>query len=205
MTEELLDAYDDDGNHIGVFSRAEVHERGLWHRVFHVLVVADREGVDTAILQRRSLAKAAFPGLLDLSAAGHIMAGETPEEGLREMHEELGIDTSFDQLLPLGQFEICDEDDAAEGNNREVAHCFVVRDDRALTNYRPDLEEVDGLAEVPLDKLIELFADPANTAPCREVSQDGSDTTTDITVSALVPDVNDYWPTVLNAARTALK
>ncbi|MGI9609516.1 MAG: NUDIX hydrolase, partial [Acidimicrobiia bacterium] len=50
-------------------TRAEVHESGQWHQVFHCLVL--RPSDKSIILQRRALSKAAFPGLLDLSVTGH--------------------------------------------------------------------------------------------------------------------------------------
>lgn len=211
----MLDAYADDGSPLGAVSRAEVHERGLWHHVFHVLVVADRYGEPTAILQRRSPTKAAFPGLLDLSAAGHLAAGESPADGVREMHEELGTETDFDDLIPLGQFEICDDDPAAEGQNREIAFTYLARDDRPLADYHPDPIELSGLAEVSLDALIDLFephdggdgldgAEGAieRSATGREHSLDGETRETIIRRQDLVPDVGGYWPAILRAARS---
>lgn len=200
---EMLDAYADDGSPLGPVSRFEVHERGLWHHVFHVLVVADRDGVPTAILQRRAKSKAAFPGMLDLSAAGHLAAGEIPADGVREMHEELGTSTDFGDLVALGQFEICDEDPAAEGINREIAFTYLALDDRPLSDYRPDPVELDGLAEVPLDGLIALFGG-AREVDCIERSIDGATIEAPIGLGDLVPDVNGYWPTVLKAAASHL-
>ena len=43
-------------------------------------------------LQRRSNAKQLFPGRWDLSATGHVQAGESREEAaIRELEEELGL------------------------------------------------------------------------------------------------------------------
>lgn len=47
---------------------------------------------EEVLMQRRAETKIAFPGCWDISAAGHVAAGETVEEtALREVHEELGV------------------------------------------------------------------------------------------------------------------
>ena len=87
----MLDVFDDMGRFLCVKPRDEVHQAGDWHRVFHCQIATIRNGVPSLVLQRRSDQKAAFPGLLDLSAAGHLSAGESPTDGVRELAEELGF------------------------------------------------------------------------------------------------------------------
>ncbi|WP_233522994.1 NUDIX domain-containing protein [Peribacillus saganii] len=52
--------------------------------------------------QLRSEEKKDFPSLFDISAAGHILANETVEDGIREVKEELGIDISMNDLEYVG-------------------------------------------------------------------------------------------------------
>ena len=54
--------------------KSEVHRDGDWHRSSHVWLLSP-EG--RLLLQRRSEAKVTWPGLWDVSAAGHISAGES--------------------------------------------------------------------------------------------------------------------------------
>jgi isopentenyldiphosphate isomerase len=90
MTEEMVDVLDEDGNPTGVRkTKKYAHANGLWHRASHIWIY-NSEG--ELLLQKRSMLVETKPGLWDISAAGHVSAGETPEQGaLREMYEEIGI------------------------------------------------------------------------------------------------------------------
>jgi hypothetical protein len=137
--DELLDVFDERGWHAGVKSRAAVHRDGDWHLAFHLWVVSSA-GV---LLQRRSQAKASWPGRLDATAAGHLLAGEAVRDGLREAEEELGVAYAFESLAPLGVHRV------EEAGNRELQHVFGVRDERPLDAWTGfDREEVDGLVLV---------------------------------------------------------
>lgn len=72
-----------------VMPRQDVHAQNLHHRVV-LIVVRDTRG--RVYLQRRAASKPLHPGLWDVSAAGHVRAGESRKDAaLRELHEELGI------------------------------------------------------------------------------------------------------------------
>ncbi len=157
MGHELLDVYDDAGAHAGVKERAAVHRDGDWHVAFHLWVVS-RAGV---LLQRRASTKASWPGRLDASAAGHLLAGERVADGLREAEEELGVAWPLDALVALGAHRV--EDRERPGVvNRELQHVFGVRDERPLEAFDAfDRAELDGLVVVGHDG----FAALARGAP----------------------------------------
>ena len=49
------------------------------------------------------MTKKVFPGLWDISVAGHIAAGESIlDAALREVHEELGLEIKSEDLLKIG-------------------------------------------------------------------------------------------------------
>ena len=87
---EYFEAFDGEGNPSDTIrERGFIHSRGLWHRTVHVWV---HRGRGEILLQKRAANKDSHPGVWDVSAAGHIAVGETPEQGaVREVHEELGI------------------------------------------------------------------------------------------------------------------
>jgi len=139
--DELLDVVDADGVRLASKPRRAVHRDGDWHVAFHLWVVS----ADGVLLQRRSMAKASWPGRLDATAAGHLLAGESVADGVREAEEELGITYNFDDLVALGVHRVDETRD--DGRiNRELQHVFAARDDRPLEAYRQlDDRELDGL------------------------------------------------------------
>lgn len=203
--DELLDVVDEMGRHVGSATRGTVHSEGLWHEVAHILVVAERGGIPTAVLQRRADHKTTFGGLLDLSATGHLTSGETPRDGIRELHEELGIELSRDALVPLGVRRIVDE--VPDGVNRELCHVFLVRDDRPLSGYSPDPDEVSAVVDLPIAAGLDLVAGRVESVRCR-ARHVGSDVDADMVVrlADLVPEAPfaavetcppGYWTTLL--------
>jgi isopentenyldiphosphate isomerase len=140
--DELLDVFDERGWHAGIKRRDEVHRDGDWHLAFHLWVVR----ADGVLLQRRTMTKDSWPGCLDATAAGHLLAGEAVRDGLREAEEELGVAYAFEDLTPFGVHRV------DEQANRELQHVFGVRDERPLEAWTDfDRVEVDGLVLVDHD------------------------------------------------------
>jgi isopentenyldiphosphate isomerase len=144
MDDELLDVFDERGWHVGIKRRGDVHRDGDWHLAFHLWVVTPG-GV---LFQRRARDKSSWPGYLDASAAGHLLAGEAVRDGVREADEELGTAYVFDDLEPLGVHRV-DDPERSGVVNRELQHVFAVRDDRPLARWTGfDRVELDGLVLV---------------------------------------------------------
>lgn len=69
--------------------KSVVHERELRHGSAFVWIYNHNGEV---LLQLRSNDKKCFPGVWDVSVAGHISAGDTPlETAIREIEEEIGV------------------------------------------------------------------------------------------------------------------
>ncbi|CQR56381.1 NUDIX hydrolase [Paenibacillus riograndensis] len=145
MNEELLATFDEQGNRTGAAPRDEVHRLGLWHETFHCWFVRRDAGGLMIYLQLRSLHKRDYAGLLDITAAGHLLADETVVDGVCEVQEELGIAVDFDQLKPLGVIPY--QMDTAGFIDRERAHVFVYENHYALSEFTPQQEEVAGIVQ----------------------------------------------------------
>lgn len=187
--DELLDVFNERGWHTGVKRRGDVHRDGDWHLAFHLWVVR----ADGVLLQRRAATKSSWPSFLDATAAGHLLAGEAVQDGLREAEEELGTVYVFDDLESLGVHRVVDPERSGIVN-RELQHVFAVRDERPLEEWTAfDRVEVDGLVLLGHDAFTALAAGVATesvsgTSPVRGRAWDGRDVQ-DIEVGAseLVP------------------
>lgn len=98
-TEEKFDVLDNKGVHTGTsVARSIVHRDGLWHRSTHIWILSRARA--SVLLQKRSLQKDTFPGRWDVSAAGHISAGDqSAVTAARELEEELGIGSGSEDAL----------------------------------------------------------------------------------------------------------
>ncbi|HEY6892867.1 MAG TPA: NUDIX domain-containing protein, partial [Rhodanobacteraceae bacterium] len=77
-------------------AKPDIHRDGDWHRAAHIWILS-RDG--RFLIQRRSLRKDNNPGLWDVSAAGHLSAGESAiDAAVRETFEELGLTIRADEL-----------------------------------------------------------------------------------------------------------
>ena len=146
-------------------------------------------------MQRRSQLKAAFPGLLDLSAAGHLAAGESPADGVRELEEELGVVADPNDLMLLGERRLVD--DSGEGQlNKELTSVFLLRDDRPLDGYVLQTSEVDAVFDAPISGLLQLFAGDLDTIELSGVQHAGSPDAYPVSISANLEDFvpgDSYW------------
>ena len=188
--DELLDAFDDGLQLVGPTSRLVVHREGLWHQVFHCLIVRTAPPA-RVLLQRRPRTARSFAGLLDLSATGHLLAGEEPLDGVRELTEELGIEAAPSDLVPLGRRLLVDS--SGEGRNREIVNAFLLPLDTPLVGFDLNGCDVAGLVEIAVSELLTILADDTAVVTANELAVDGVVHTTSCRASDLVPPVDGYW------------
>jgi isopentenyldiphosphate isomerase len=154
----LLDALDENGNPLGItLSKAEIHERGLWHRASHVWVYNPRGEI---LLQLRAADKDSYPGLLDISAAGHVDSGETPlEVALREVEEEIGITIIPEQLEPLCERRTSYYIEDIDWQDNELDSVYLLRFEGSIEDFSLADGEVERLEFIPIAELETELAD----------------------------------------------
>lgn len=145
MQTEILKIFGENGIHIGEATRDEVHKKGYWHETFHCWLVSTENESPSLYFQLRSKSKKDFPNLFDITAAGHILANETAQEGIREVEEELGIEVSLEDLLSLGVIKnsiILDD-----FIDNELSHIFLLKRNQPFTNFKLQKSEVSGIVK----------------------------------------------------------
>ena len=99
--DELIDIITPEGKPTGKTAlKSEAHKNGWFHATAHIwLFTADKK----ILLQKRSMTKKVFPGLWDISVAGHVGAGETIlTSAKRELFEEIGLQIEEKDLIKIG-------------------------------------------------------------------------------------------------------
>lgn len=204
MDTELIVACDEDGTARRVVTREEIHKQGLWHETFHCWIVEVAEGTPSIHLQLRSPDKKDFPNLLDISAAGHILAHERIEDGVREVKEELGIDVKFDELISLGVMK--DQLKIQNFVDNERCHVFLYKTNEQLDDaYRFQKEEVAGMFKFNFHEFYDLCAGSIEKIESkRELTASNKRSPRSITLAELVPHSKSYLEQVMQAIQKEL-
>ena len=99
---EYFDVLNSNGEYTNkIASREECHEKGLWHKA--VVLVILSEDNKKVLLQQRSANKKLWPNLWDITAGGHVLAGEFGYQAcIRETKEELNIEIDKNLIEFIG-------------------------------------------------------------------------------------------------------
>jgi len=86
---ELLEILNENGVGTGRPAlRKEIHKSGLWHRAIIIAIINDDNKI---LIQKRAETKEKYPGLWDLSVAGHVPFGlDSVSCAVTETMEEIG-------------------------------------------------------------------------------------------------------------------
>ncbi|MFZ3054772.1 MAG: NUDIX domain-containing protein [Minisyncoccales bacterium] len=152
---EYIDIYNSDGKPLGIKkTRDEIHSQGLWHKTVHVWVVNSK---DEILIQKRSPKVENHPNQWDISAAGHIPAGEDDiSSALRETEEEIGLKLSPNDLIRIGTIKNMSSQKGYINN--EFHSIFVVKINSESVNIKKQEEEVAEVKFIPrkgLQKIVE--------------------------------------------------
>lgn len=197
--DERVDVVDDLGRPTGeVAWKSEAHCRGLPHRCFHCWVWGTDEADELYLLvQRRAATKDTWPGRLDVTAAGHLAAGEEPlEGGLRELEEELGLSVEPGRLVPLGTRWV--DLEIPQGRDRELHHVFLLFDRTPPGELRLQREEVDAVLRLKLEDAEAL--DAGESTPAVEYVE-ASTVRKRVRLPDFVPNGDDFLRRAARAAR----
>ena len=204
--DELLDYCDERGVRLGLATRHEVHAQGLWHRTLHLWLVDPHDG-GSLIYQLRCLTAASWPGLLDASVAGHLLAGEGYEDALRESREEIGVAVPRRAVIALGERREQGRDSAG-GWNREIQGIRVARLDKLWSAFRPVDGEAAGLCRIGHDAATRLFGRQTASIECdalMAVAGGVCAAMREVTLDSFVPRPAAYYLAMHDIARRLIR
>lgn len=149
--DELIDIVDENGNYTGkTCLKSEAHKHGYFHPTIHVWLYTKDHQV---LLQKRALTKKVFPGLWDISVAGHIAAGEDIKiAALREIKEEIGLTLHPESLQKIGTRKHMVTHPNGIIDN-EFHHVFIAELTIPINELTLEEEEVDELKLFSLETL----------------------------------------------------
>lgn len=152
---EQFDIVDENGQPTGeTVERIFAHENGIRHRAAHIWIARKGEGGWQVLLQKRSMDKDSFPGMLDTSSAGHIQAGDEPlESAIRELFEELGIAAQKEELHFAGMFQIYFEKPfhGRLFKDYEITYVYIYTNAVEIEQLTLQKEEVEAVAWFDLE------------------------------------------------------
>ena len=141
--DEFIDILTPKGQPTGrVALKSEAHKNGWFHATTHIwLFTSDKK----ILLQKRALTKKVFPGMWDISVAGHLGAGEKIIDGAkREVFEEIGLQLEEEDLIKIGT-RIHQVTHKNEIQDNEHHHVFIAELKTSVEKLTPQEEEVSGL------------------------------------------------------------
>lgn len=147
MADELIDICDKNNNLLGIKKmKSEAHKNGLWHRAAHIWVYNSKGEI---LLQFRAKTKDLFPNMWDVSAAGHVSAGEEPIDSvLREIKEEIGISAKKEKIE---FFKIIKWHGVFRRIiNNEFYYVYLYKFDGDIVNLKLQKEEVEAIRFTPI-------------------------------------------------------
>ncbi len=132
----------------------------------------NQDGTVDVFLQRRARSVKNYPGLLDISFAGHIDSGETPlEAARREAKEEVGYDLDTSKLVYIFGYRNFD-------NGTKWEYLYQVE---PSVEFTFDDGEVEEMQRISLEKFEVMVQDPE--------------------LHELVPHLPEYYSLLIKALR----
>ena len=127
------------------------HKKGLWHKAVAVFIINSKKQV---LLQKRSKNKKMWPDMWDISAGGHVLAGEFGFQAIiREIKEELGLSVKKEEIIFIG----CSTSINKKGDilNKHFNEYYIVTKDIDEKNLSLQKEEVSEVKWINKEEIIE--------------------------------------------------
>lgn len=141
--DELIDITTKNGEPTGKTAlKSEAHKNGWFHATVHVWLYTKNNEV---LLQQRAFTKKVFPGIWDISVAGHIAAGEgVLDAAKREVFEEIGLSLNSNDFKKITtRIHQVKHENGIQDN--EFHHVFIAELRKPVSSLKIQPEEVEDI------------------------------------------------------------
>ncbi|WP_400079006.1 NUDIX domain-containing protein [Winogradskyella sp. R77965] len=152
--DEYIDIVNSSGEPTGKTAlKSEAHKNGWYHNTIHLWLYTSKGEI---LLQQRSHKKEIHPLLWDVSAAGHIDAGESfINAALRETKEEVGLTLKAENVQKIGTF--LHETNYGTIQDNEFHQVYIAELKIELNQLIPQPQEVEALKLVSFNEFENLL------------------------------------------------
>ncbi len=159
--DEYIDIVSETGDPTGkVALKSEAHKHGWWHNTIHLWLYTKKREV---LLQQRSHKKSIYPLLWDVSAAGHIDAGETfVDAAVRETKEELGLGLNKNDLKKIGVHKHFSSYENGTIKDNEFHQVYIAQLTVDIQHLTPQEDEVEAIKLVSFGDFKKLLDNSVN-------------------------------------------
>ncbi len=145
---EYFDVLDENGNKTGkIKTKEQIIRDKNFYRIVNLWIINPK--TKDILIQKRSSNKDSNPNKWDLTAGGHVDAGETSLDAIiRETKEELGIDISHDNIIKA--FEV-----KYDKEKRNFVDIYLLEKEVDIKEIILQTSEVSDIRYFSLNKLID--------------------------------------------------
>lgn len=157
--QEFFDVLDEKGQYTGkAETREKCHKEGLWHKAVAIFIINSKQQV---LLQRRSPNKKMWPNMWDITAGGHVLAGEFGFQSvIRETEEELGAKLDSNDITFIGSS--ISTNYKGDIINKHFNEYYIVNKNIDETKLKLQEEEVAEVKWIDKDEIIKRIKDGYN-------------------------------------------
>ncbi len=154
MTTEFIDIFDENENLLGYCEKEYAHKLGFFHKVFGCLIYNNKK--NKVFFQIKNPNHNKKP-LLEITAGGHLMSGETLENGVREIKEETGFVVDYKKLVFIEK-RTCKKVISENYQINEFQYFYLLDFNIKVEDFKNyDSEEIIGFVELDIYELLKLL------------------------------------------------